>query len=101
MLTVGQLKEILTSVFKNFANVRDANAYMEEMFGLVKPKSVILGHQVFHSRVKKSFRHIVKPVRAYYVPFLQQLTSLLNVPQIYAMLQSNPNNDLSVMKDIS
>ena len=89
------------SFFKDFLVVRSSDAYFTKHFGFVKPVKVILGYRTVRKKVEKSFQTMQKPVKAYYVPFLQQLAALLNLPEVYKLIRSsNGTTSSSFMKDI-
>ena len=67
----------------------------------MKPVKVILGYRTVRKKLGKSFQTMQKPVKAYYVPFLQQLAALLNLPEVYKLIRSsNRTTSSSFMKDI-
>ena len=89
------------SFFKDFLVVRSSDTYITKHFGFVKPVKVILGYRTVRKKLGKSFQTMQKPVKAYYVPFLQQLAALLNLPEVYKLIRSsNGTTSSSFMKDI-
>ena len=89
------------SFFKDFLVVLSSDAYFTKHFGFVKPVKVILGYRTVRKKLGKSFQTMQKPVKAYYVTFLQQLAALLNLPEVYKLIRSsNGTTSSSFMKDI-
>ena len=89
------------SFFKGFLVVRSSDAYFTKHFGFVKPVKVILGYRTVRKKLGKSFQTMEKPVKVYYVPFLQQLAAVLNLPEVYKLIRSsNGTTSPSFMKNI-
>ena len=64
-----------------------------EHFGYVPPAHVALGRRVTYCKRYGRYRTVQLDAYGYYVPFLQQLTALLCMPEVQNCLQARLLSD--------
>ncbi len=90
----------ITDCFPNNVFTGLESDYMREKFfedeiGLIKPQSIKLGERMVNKTVKGVTKLCYKEALGYFVPFIPQLTALLNMPEMKELLHLNMqiNND--------
>jgi len=79
-------------LFEGLESAHKRERFFKDHFGLVVPKSVKLGTIVLRCKKFGFYRSSIKTAYGYYVPFIDQLTALLSMPEVQSVLGTKSNH---------
>lgn len=102
---IHKLFDTTADLFPGFECEKKLDKIWQDNFGYVKPNCVTLWEDICNKRCKGSYRTVKVAHCGYYVPFLEQLSVLLSLPEVRDVLyhrveqETNGDGDLRDVTD--
>ena len=75
--------------------------FFQRELGAVYPKPVKMGTRITNKKTKGRYRIVQEPVHGFYVPFLEQLSTLLSMPEVILAMQTEREYAEGLMTDVT
>ena len=100
--TVRSITHLLdaSTTFSELDTKHKRKRYIEQQLGAIMTKAVVMGQHIARKKYRGKSKLTTKPVCGYFVPFLDNLQSLLSMPEVQACLSNGPLGSDVLMTDV-